>query len=69
MKPTKSQNKGRRKENLGGSPLADGVRPTQPTDDAIRERAYRIHESHLGEPRSAIVDWMQAERELDMNAS
>jgi hypothetical protein len=37
----------------------------QPTEDAIRKRAYEIYCARTSNPRGAVEDWLQAETELN----
>ncbi len=41
----------------------------QPSDHAIRERAYQIYLERGCQPGHAVEDWMQAERELLQRAA
>ena len=36
----------------------------EPSEDAIRQRAYEIYCSRNGAPGSEVEDWLQAEREI-----
>lgn len=55
------------KNNGDNAPIdAEGVDRgvSQPTEHAIRERAYSIHESDPGRSRSPELDWLEAEQQL-----
>ena len=43
------------------SPIEDNP---QPTEDAIRTRAYEIYCARNGDPGSEVDDWLKAEAEL-----
>lgn len=50
--------------------IAPSTEPTkqsgrkEPTQEAVRQRAYEIYCSRNGSPGSELEDWLQAEREL-----
>jgi|GEM_PF-2835882 len=62
-----TRSKNPRAETSGAAMPAPTVKMSHSTEHEVRERAYLIHKAHHGEPRSAIVDWVQAERELGAN--
>ena len=43
------------------------ARTQPPTQEDIRRRAYELFERRNGADGSAILDWLQAERELNTN--
>lgn len=51
------------KAKLAAEPAIEAG-PNEPSQEAIRQRAYEIYCSRNGAPGTELEDWLQAEREL-----
>jgi Protein of unknown function (DUF2934) len=54
---------------LGGQQAAKADRPVVITDEQIKCRAHEIYLVRGGKPGNPLLDWLQAEKELNADLS
>ena len=54
---------------LGGQKAVKADRPAVITDEQVKRRAHEIYLVRGGKPGNPLLDWLQAEKELNANLS